>query len=171
MIKKADGTNYDLGAINTSSSETTSSSTLSESTTSTTSTSGDEVLFSLEYTALGIDGQNGVSLDFQYWKNYVDFSLDLIWTKHFDNFVLRYKLGALLGYWIEDVFYISGCAGAFIGFNDKDFAYGLFLTPRIAIKFGESFCLTGSWRYDFNEFKFKEAYNVDYFSVGIGFTF
>ena len=172
MIKKADGTNYDLGAINTSSSEITSSSTLFESTTSTTSTATSSTsptgLLCFEYLGIGLKGINGISVISQ--SSYVHFGVDFNWTEGFDNTTYRMSLGGYYGGWIENVLYISGCIGVYLGESDG-FLYGLLMTPRVAIKLGDSFCITGSYRYDFGKFKFKEAYNTDYFTVGLGFAF
>lgn len=138
---------------------------------STSSKNDDTALMYIEYLGLGLDGVNGFSFGAQMPSKYhLDIGADFNWTEGADETSFRGKLGGLLGWWIGDVAFISGSVGAFIGGSDGGFLYGLFASPRIALKLGESFCITGSYRYDFSEFKFDSDYGTDYFTVGIGFT-
>ena len=184
MIKKADGTNYDLGAINTSTSETTSSSTLSESTTSTSSDDSGYVNMYYEY--IGYDG--GWGCTFMNWDiSYVNLGFAIgggetnsyISTNDWFKIFLggNYEFGA-------KPFFINLAAGLMYthvkieyskkagGGEDKEGCMALYLNPRINLKLitfegGGKLGLTGSYHWDFNKFKFEEGYNDKYWSVGI----
>ena len=189
MIKKADGTNYDLGAINTSSTEIASSSTLSESTTSTTSTStssSDDISGRLLYEF--VKPKSGWGLQIMHFQiGYVDlgwmfgfgetnsYIKDNDWNKVFLGGC--YEFGA-------NPFYIDLAAGLMYTHTkisiysnkktetSKDGVFGLYLNPRINLYFctfesGGKLGLTGGYHWDFNKFKFDEAYTDKYWSIGI----
>ena len=189
MIKKADGTNYDLGAINTSSSETTSSSTLSESTTSTTSTSSDNGYANCYFEYDGYDGGWGFSIhwDFSYvnlgfssgsndTNSYITandwFKIFLGGNYEFGAKPFFINLAAGLMYSHSKIKYSKSAGGG----EDKEGCMALYLNPRINLKLitfegGGKLGLTGSYHWDFNKFKFEEGYNDKYWSIGIVFGF
>ncbi len=113
------------------------------------------------------------------------------------NFSYNIGLGGNYRHWIGNVFYVEGRAGVAyyhskIEMTEKTYLrtdttpsgmridkydystkvlkngdFGLFVSPRIGVKLFNGLAISAGYRWNFLDFKFKEGYISDYFSVGV----
>lgn len=89
-------------------------------------------------------------------------------------------LGGSYRYWFNKYIWVQGSVGVLYAHStieydgadkEKEGNFGLYANPRIGLNIYSGICITASYRWDFNKFKFSKDYTDDYFTVGLAFVY